>query len=55
MKNKKEDLWMENFIKVCDENYDVVFSETIDLVNRWETLREKEDKRARRSPLSMFK
>jgi hypothetical protein len=44
MKNELNDLDFENFIKQCDENYDVVFSETIDLVNRWKKINDRKQR-----------
>jgi hypothetical protein len=40
MKNELEKLNMKRFIADCDENYNEVFAETIDLVNSWKNLYE---------------
>lgn len=38
MKMELQELNMKRFIADCDENYNEVFAETIDLVNRWKKI-----------------
>lgn len=45
MEKNLNNLNMKRFIADCDENYDMVFKETIELVDKWKTIHERNAKR----------
>ena len=53
MKNELEKLNIEQFIVDCDENYNEVFAETIDLVNSWKNLYETKKRYSLYTPTSI--